>query len=74
MMTNDGPPAGKARVIAQTTASACAARGPSASLLDPMGEWQLSGDFEQQLASDLEQQLVFPAEIVATTLRSKNAT
>jgi len=34
---------------------------PSASLLDPVGVWQL--------ASDLEQQLVFPAEIVVTTLR-----
>jgi len=41
--------------------SAGAACGPSASLQDPMGEWQL--------ASDLEQQLFFPAEIVATTLR-----
>jgi len=56
------PPACKAWIIAQTTTSACAARGPSALLLDPVAELQL--------ASDLEQQLVFPAEVMATTLRS----
>jgi len=56
------PSSGRARVIAQTTASAFADRGPSASLLDPVGEWQL--------VCDLEQQLVFPAKIVTATLRT----
>jgi len=47
------PPAGRVTVIARTTASALAAHGPSALLLDPVEEWQLASDLEQ---------LVFPAD------------